>query len=238
MLARARAFLKRAGVPARTRIGIGYPADAIISEAKVRRYQLIVVGNEKNQGMLKNLGRSPVPLRLVKQSSYVCPVLIAKGKNGPIRRILLCDSGSSSPSTGLEIGRANASCTRRFASQFVDLFEDGEITILHVMSQISAGPGVRGGQLRATSEELMLERAPEGDLLAQDIEVLEQAHVHPRAVVRHGLVVDEILAEAREGDYDLVVIGAHAMRGWQPILLEDLAARIMERLDRPVLVLR
>jgi len=38
--------------------------------------------------------------------------------------------------------------------------------------------------------------------------------------------------------YDLVVIGAHRDEGWQRFLLDDLARKIVVRLDRPVLVLR
>jgi nucleotide-binding universal stress UspA family protein len=53
-----------------------------------------------------------------------------------------------------------------------------------------------------------------------------------------GLVVEEILEEARCGDHDLVVIGAYRGVGWQRILLDDLAHRIIVELDRPVLVLR
>ena len=59
-----------------------------------------------------------------------------------------------------------------------------------------------------------------------------------RAKVRHGLVVEEILEEVQSEDYDLVVIGAYRGQGWQRILLDDLAHRIVVELDRPVLVVR
>jgi nucleotide-binding universal stress UspA family protein len=52
------------------------------------------------------------------------------------------------------------------------------------------------------------------------------------------LVVDEILAEAAGGDYNLVVIGAHRGAGWERLFLDDLARQIIEQLDRPVLVVR
>jgi nucleotide-binding universal stress UspA family protein len=106
------------------------------------------------------------------------------------------------------------------------------------MSQISAGPGVRGKQLRAEVEELMGERTPEGELLLRDLQALERPGVRSRPKVRHGLVVDEILAEVRDGDYDLVVIGAYRGAGWQRILLDDLAHQIVVQLERPVLVVR
>jgi len=126
-----------------------------------------------------------------------------------------------------------------FAAKLVDLLDgEEEVTVLHVMSQISAGPGVRGKSLRVGVEELMAERSPEGELLERDVEILKGSRIHPHPKVRHGLVVEEILDEARSGDYDLVIIGAHASEGWQRILLDDLARRIITQLDRSVLVVR
>jgi nucleotide-binding universal stress UspA family protein len=113
-----------------------------------------------------------------------------------------------------------------------------EITVLHVMSQMSAGPGVRGRQLRYGVEDLIEERAPEGELLEQDVRVLERWGTYPHSKVRHGLVVDEILRDARSGDYDLVVIGAHRGQRWQRLLLDDLTRKIVLHLDRSVLVIR
>jgi nucleotide-binding universal stress UspA family protein len=57
-------------------------------------------------------------------------------------------------------------------------------------------------------------------------------------VVRHGLVVDEILAEASEGDHDLIVIGAHQAEGLMRFLLDDVAHQIIGHADRPILVAR
>jgi nucleotide-binding universal stress UspA family protein len=170
-------------------------------------------------------------------------VIVAKGKVGPIQRILLCDSGAQGPLAGFqnagETERVVPSLLARFTAQLADmLVGEEEITVLHVMSQISAGPGVRGTQLRADVQSLIEEHAPEGELLRQDVQILEQPGVRVRPQVRHGLVVDEILAEAAAGDYDLVVIGAHRGAGWQRILLDDLAHKILMQLDRPVLVIR
>jgi nucleotide-binding universal stress UspA family protein len=97
---------------------------------------------------------------------------------------------------------------------------------------------VRGKQLRASAEELITEHTPEGELLVQDLQILDKPHVRAYPKVRHGLVLDEILDDARTGNYDLVVIGAHPGGGWQHLLLDDLTHDIVARLDRPVLVVR
>jgi nucleotide-binding universal stress UspA family protein len=102
---------------------------------------------------------------------------------------------------------------------------------------MAAAPGVPGWELRADAKELMQKHTPEGSLLEDDLTRLEQLNVRLEAKVRHGLVVKEILAEARSGDYDLVVIGAHQGRGWERYLLDDLAHEIISFADRPLLVI-
>jgi nucleotide-binding universal stress UspA family protein len=127
----------------------------------------------------------------------------------------------------------------RFSELPIDLLDGtGEIIVLHVMSQMSAGPGVVGKQLRSDSAELIAGHTPEGALLGRDIEALAKLGIRARAKVRRGLVVEEILKEVRSEDYDLVAIGAYRGQGWQRILLDDLAHRILVELDRSVLVLR
>lgn len=154
------------------------------------------------------------------------PVLIVPGQGRRIHRILLCDSGAG-----------NAPLLNRLTTQLAKVIAgEEEITVLHVMSQISAGPGVRGKQLRADAETLIAEHTPEGELLASDLQALQHPGLHPHPKVRHGMVVEEILDEARAGDYDLVIIGARRGERWQRLLLEDLARKIMGQIDRPLLV--
>jgi nucleotide-binding universal stress UspA family protein len=226
ILAQARETLAPLVQNVQTRIRVGHPAEEIIREAEEGRYDLVVVGERQHLGLYTRFLLGSTAIRVVEHAP--CPVIIAKGKAGPIHRILLCDSGVQKPSV-----------LSRFTAQLAGLMEDEvKITVLHVMSQMSAGPGVEGRPLRATAEELIREHAPEGELLEMDIQILARPRLHPSPKVRHGLVVDEILAEARSGDYDLLVIGAHRGEGWRRILLDDLAHQIIEQADRPVLIVR
>ena len=242
ILARACEVVQPQCPDVRTRVRMGHPATEIVREAEEGGYDLVIVGENPNRNLLARFLSGSTAVRVVEHAP--CPVIVAKGQIGPIRRILLCDSGNADPSVGLPsassgTGAASPSVLRRFTQLPADLLEDaGEIVVLHVMSQMSAGPGVRGKQLRSGSEELIEERAPEGELLGRDIEALASLGLRVGARVRHGLVVEEILDEAQRGDYDLVVIGAYRGQGWQRILLDDLAHRIVVELDRPVLVVR
>jgi nucleotide-binding universal stress UspA family protein len=225
ILTQASELLGAADTPAHTKVRLGQPAEEIIREAEAGHYDLIIMGERRDHDLVTRLLGSTTK-RVIEHAP--CPVLVAKGKIGPIQRILLCDSGAES-----------YALLHRFSARLPALVEGQvEITVLHVMSQMAAGPGVAGRQLRASAEELIQEHAPEGELLERDVQILQKSNLRPQAKVRHGLVVEEILEEARSGDYNLVVIGAHRGVGWERFLLDDLARQIIEQMDRPVLVVR
>jgi nucleotide-binding universal stress UspA family protein len=213
-----------AGIATKTKVRLGHPAEEIVGEAGECGYNFIVVGTWPKRHLLDSL-LAPTTERIIMQAP--CPVLVAKGRVRPFDHILLCVSGANSPSP--------SACTlAELAKHFTRPLA---ITVLHVMSQISVGPDKDDDwQLVASAEELMRGRAPEGQLLRREIEILKRTPAKVRAAVRHGLVVDEVLMEALEGDSDLIVVGAHRHAGWQRYLLDDLTHQILVRADRPVLV--
>ncbi len=215
----------RTPIPAfRPEIRVGNLGKNIRHEIEVGNYDLVIVRECPNN----RLGRF---FRITRATLIAerapCPVIVIKGKIGPIQRILMCDSGSpESPLLG------------KFTAQLVDLLPgEQDITILHVMSQISAGPGVQGEQLRANADELIETQSPEGEFLERDLGSLDQPGLHPVPKVRHGLVVDEIMAEANSGNYDLIIIGVFRQK-WQRLLLTDLSRQIIDKTDRPVLIVK
>ncbi len=211
---------------AEVKVRVGRPADEILREAEEGRYGLLVIGEQQWSSRTLRLFDS-VAERLARYAP--CPILVAKGAGGTLRRVLVCDSGAIAPSV-LE---------RLAATGLLGLLGPAtEVIVLHVMSQISAAPGIAGLELDADASDLIREHAPEGVLLEHDVKVLESGGLHPQAKVRHGFVVDEILDESCGGGYDLVVIGAHRDQRWQRLLLDDIAREIIVQCDRPVLVLR
>ena len=214
----------RIGTNIETKIRLGHPAEEIINEANEGSYNLIVIGTWPKQNFWHRL-LAPTTERVVMQAC--CPVLIAKGKFHPLRHILLCVSGADTQSKAAH-----------FLTDIVKRTTgDLKITVLHVMSQFSAGlDGQEMWQLEAPAEELIEAATPEGRWLSQEIRILSQTRAFIQPRVRHGLVVDEVLMEALEGDCDLMVIGAHRQNGWQRYLLDDLSHQIIIRADRPILV--
>ena len=226
VLTRALSILPPHIYQTQTRLRVGHPAEEIIREAEQGQYTLVVVGEREQHDLVTRFILGSTAERVVAHAP--CPVLIAKGRVGSLNRLLLCDSGVSDPSLLTRLIRQVPRLLR----------QEEEVTVLHVMSQIGAAPGIPGSQLRATAEELIKAHAPEGELLERDLAILQKYNITCRPKVRHGLVVDEIVAEAQTGEYDLLVIGAHRDEGWQSLLLDDLSHQIITHVNRPILVVR
>lgn len=225
VLARAREHLPH-DAEATMLIRVGHPAEEIVREAETGPYAAVVVGEKQHRGLVTRFLLGSTAERVVEHAP--CPVIVAKGHVGALSRFLLCDSGAVSPPL-----------VQRFAEQLPTIVgPEDAVTVLHVMSQIAAVQGADLAPLEADAEDLIAQHQPEGELFQRDLDMLAGLHLRPRARVRHGIVVDEILAEAVEGDYDLVVIGAFRGEGWRRILLDDLAHEIIVRMDRPILVVR
>lgn len=217
-------FLRAAVPNVAIKVRIGNAAEQIVEEALSAEYELLVIGERPQHKLLTRLW-GPTALRIV--AKQPCPILIAKEQPHPLEQILVCDSVYAEPNLSV-----------RFADRFPELLAQARsVNVLHVMSQIAAAPGVHGQQLRADVEQLMSDHAPEGDVLAQDVQLLSEGAVNVEPIVRRGLVIEEILAEVTNGHYDLIVIGAHPHQGWQRFLLEDITAQIVLQADRPILVI-
>ena len=221
----ATASLPEGTLEFQTRTRVGNMAEEIVHEALEGMYNLVVIGMGSGTTLLQRL--------LLPTGEWVLEhgpssVIVVKGQAVLPKRILICDSGVDS-----------STLCDQFKQLFSDLLlEDTHLTVLHVMSQISAGPGVSGWQLRADADELIEAHTPEGEILDQDTQVLDELEQDIEAKVRHGLVVDEIITEARSGEHDLIVIGEHHNGFWERLVLDNLAHQIVAAADRPVMIIK
>lgn len=230
-LARAQTALPRR---AEERIRAGRAADEIIAEASSGDYTLIVMASRGRKGIARWLFGS-VASRLARYAP--APVVIVKGPAPaePVRRILACTSGDVR-------GERAARWGGRLAKWL-----NAEITILHVLSQLGLAPEARIEELTESAEQAMASGTREGQHLVRAMELMraEGATSKITPKLRNGLVLDEIVAEARAGAYDLVVIGAHeppepreSFAGLGAYLLDDVADQIISAVQKPVLVIR
>ena len=188
-------------------------------------FDLLVIGEGRHPNLIERVFGHTAQKVLARMP---CSVLMANAVRESFGRVLVCDSLAS-----------EGGLVRGFLEGFLGLLsEKRDVTILHVMSQMGAGPSVEGWELRANADELIQRKTIEGELITEDLERAEKSgKLKPIAKVRHGLVVDEIIEEMSEGAYDLLVLGAHRGEGWERFLLEDLAGEIVANSEVPVLVL-
>jgi nucleotide-binding universal stress UspA family protein len=219
---------------AEEKIRRGRVAQEILAEAEGGAYDLIVIGSRGRRGW-ERMAFGSVAARLARYARV--PVLIVKGPpRESVRHVLACTSGDV---RGERVARWGGEIARWMGA---------EITVLHVMSQIAISPRAKMDELSGTAEEALAHGTREGQHLAREMELLRgQRGTTPLGVrpkIRHGLVVEQIAAEAEEGDYDLVVIGAHEAPefpgNWDGLeyLLEDVADQAISALHRPVLLVK
>lgn len=206
---------------------VGHPAEEIVAAAEEGAYDLVLLGERQHHRLMTRFLLGSTAARVVEHAP--CPVIVAKGRAGPLERLLLCDSGVQ-----------EAPLVDQLVDRLPELLRGArEVTVLHVMSQMPAGPAVEDvGALEARAEDLIAGPGETGRVLSRDRALLAALGVAPRLTVRHGLVAPELAREAAAMDADLVVIGAHRGAGWRRVLLSDLAHEILATLDRPVLIMR
>lgn len=213
-------------------------AQAILAELAQGGYDLVVAGSRGRRGW-QRMAFGSVAGRLARYAPV--PVLIVKGppRQG-LRRVLACTGAGE---RGEQVGRWGGKIAG---------WLDAELVVLHVMSQLALSDRAPLDPLLDSAEDAIADGTREGQHLARELELAAAeaagvggAPLMARPRLRHGLVLDEIIAEANEGDYDLVIIGAHrapdASEGLARVkafLLEDVADEIISNIWRPVLVVK
>jgi hypothetical protein len=219
----AAADLKAAGVSVTIHQRNGRMAEEVVHQAKAALYDLVIIGSRGRRGIVKLLLGS-VALHVTEHAP--ASVLVLKGRVRDLRRFLVCSSAGPVSER-----------TVRFAGRLARALE-ASVTLLHVMSQLPLAEDAISDDLEASAEELIKRGSREGVHLGQMLNLLAAKGVVTRAVIRHGLVRDEIIAEGQEGRYDLLVTGAHVTPGLNARLVDNLSADILLAANRPVLVVR
>jgi nucleotide-binding universal stress UspA family protein len=217
---------KKIGLTVDLVLRVGRVSEQIVHLAYEGEFDLIVLGVGSRETLLR---RELTPTNEKILANAPCPVLIAKGETEQIENLLVLHSGQEGQGTILRFLEHAGKLIRK----------NSKVTLLHVMSQIGAGYRVEDWELRAEASELVKARTLEGSWLSEGVKALEYARkvkVAPR--VRHGFVIDEILREVEQGDYDIVVLGSHRKGGWTEFLVDNIAKQVISRVNRPVLVVQ
>jgi nucleotide-binding universal stress UspA family protein len=94
-------------------------------------------------------------------------------------------------------------------------------------------------RLEEDVDRLLGSRSELGLNLRRQKEELEHRGVPAEVHVRHGIVIDQIFAEVRQGDHDLIVTGSSRARGMlRHYIMGDLTRSVLNHANCSVLVAR
>lgn len=219
--------LEEKGSEVTTLIKSGEPADELVHETQRGAYDLVIVARDPRRRPARLVFRSTT-----KQLARNVPAHLLLTRRVPerVRRILLC-TGAEKPSEQ----------TVRLAG-LLTAGSGAQIHLLHVMSQVALRGDSPSQNLEETAAEAMEQHTHEGDHLKDSIQLLRQQGVQAEIIpiLRHGLVVDQVLAELNEGDYDLLVLGSHkqpTMNRWMDFMLEDVTDELLHKAPISTLVI-
>ncbi|HEV2965695.1 MAG TPA: universal stress protein [Chthoniobacterales bacterium] len=204
-------------------IGAGDPVRQIVDETTKSKYDLVIIGARKT-GSTGPHWRSEKMYEVIKSISP--PVLVAMGEWAQLKRFLVCTGGKEFIEAALQL-------TGQLAKAV-----GASVTLLHVMAE---PPAIYSDLVRLEEDvERLLESNSELGLnLREQKADLEKLGVSAEVRVRHGIVVDQVFAEARERNYDLIVTGSSQARGMlRHYIMGDLTRSILNHANCPVLVAR
>ena len=201
----------------------GDPVLKISAETAKSKYDLVIVGARKT-GATGLHWRSEKMYELIK--SVAPPVLVAMGEWAQLKRFLVCSGGK-------EFIEAAVQLTGKLAGAV-----GASITLLHVMAE---PPAMYADLVRLEEDvdQLLESKSELGINLSAQKADLEKLNVPAEVRIRHGIVVDQVFAEARERNYDLIVTGSSRARGMlRHYIMGDLTRTILNHAICPVLVAR
>ena len=178
------------------------------------------------------LGRTPLRRMLLRRSIHQLmadikgPILYVPSACIPPTHIIIClgglGYGLSAENLGLEI-----------ASHI-----DVPVTLLHVVPPIDLDyPEAR--TVRENWDHLVDTDTLLGRTLRSALDEAQKKDLHANLKLRQGIVVEEILSELKQGDYDLVCMGSpYSAHGLRQFYAPNVTAEVAETVGCPVLTVR
>jgi nucleotide-binding universal stress UspA family protein len=215
--------LRAAGVVPEIVVRAGEPIRQILKQTLTTTYDLVVIGSRPRR-TTGFYWRSRRTYEVVK--SIPLPVLVAIGECTRLKKFLVCTGGKEFIADAVEL-------TGRLAAA-----AGASVTLLHVMAE---PPAMYADLMRLEEDvnQLLESHSELGINLRGQKEELERFGVPTEVHVRHGLVLFQVLAETRTGDYDLIVTGSSKARGViRHYIMGDLTRSILNHANCSVLVVR
>jgi nucleotide-binding universal stress UspA family protein len=222
IFSRAVALFKEKNLRYHLEILEGHAEDIIPKKAKEKDFLTV----------LTPLGRPPLRRLLLRRSFHQLmadiegPILYVPSACIPPSHVLVCLGGLGYGVTAEELGLEIAAKV------------SSPVTLLHVVPPIGLdypeSRAVRENLDRLTDTDTLL-----GNTLRMALEEARNKQLKVDLKIRQGNVIEEILAELKEGDYDLVCMGSlYSAHGLRQMYSPNVTAEVAEVIGCPVLTVR
>ena len=193
------------------------------SDQPVDTEQILVLGpfgRSQVQRML--VGNSFRKLMAVVNS----PILYVPALRIPLQRVLICMGGLGYTFTAEHLGLKVARMT------------NASVTLLTVVPPIDLDyPEAR--KIRDNWKNLADTDTLQGRSLRDGLKKAQEAGLDARVIVRHGKIVEQILAEVKQGDYGLICMGSqYSAHGLRQYYTPNVTADVAEVSQCPILTVR
>jgi nucleotide-binding universal stress UspA family protein len=215
--------LRQHGVSLDVVVQSGEPVWQIVQQTSKNKYDLVVIG-ARWTGAVGDYWRSKKTYEVIK--AIQPPVLVAIGERKQLKRFVICTGGKEFTERAVQFtGRLGAAI-------------GASVTLLHVMAE---PPAMYADLVRMEENvhQLLQSKSELGTNLRRQKRELDRLGVSAEVRLRHGIVIDQIFEEVRDGNYDLIVTGTSQARGLlRHYIMGDLTRSILNRANVPVLVAR
>lgn len=201
----------------------GDPVAEIIRHTEKTGYDLVVIGVERKgaEGFFL-----PYAKAYSIAEAIAPPVLVVPVVRPTIKRILICTGGGTYITNAV-----------RFTSKLAKSLE-ADVSLLTVTTQPAAMHGTIF-RLQEDVKALLNSNSALARNLRSQKQIIEQAGIPAVVRIRRGIVIDQIIEEVEQSDYDLVVTGSWPVRdAWRTYAIGNIARKIVNQTDRLVLVVR
>lgn len=220
---RAVALFKEKGLDFNLEVRNGEAETVIPEKSNGGNYITVVsrLGRTQFQRFLS--GRSIRPL----MERIKGPILYVPEVRLPLKKILISAGGlgyeETAENLALRVAAAN----------------EADVTILHVVPPTDHDyPTTRG--VRGHTKDLAQTDTLPGRSLRHALEIAQKAGLNAKAIARQGIIVEEILSELRDGNYDMVCMGSSysATNTLRQYYAPQVTAEVAEAAHCPVLTAR
>jgi len=215
--------LRQRGVTPDIVVQFGEPVLQIVQQTSKTKYDLVVIG-ARWTGAVGHYWRSKRTYEVIK--AIQPPVLVAIGERKELKRFVVCTGGKEFIEQAV-----------KFTGQLAAAV-GASVTLLHVMAE---PPAMYADLVRMEEnvDHLLQSSSELGTNLRRQKRELDRLGVPAEVHLRHGIVIDQVFEEARDGNYDLIVTGTSQARGlFRHYIMGDLTRDILNRSNVPVLVAR